>query len=342
MCQGESLIKCGSIKKGQVVGTYSISEKINGGKFMKKMELWRKKISSFERLEIIEAQELYKKAINCNNRRLKKIYMDKLILGTLYVVYEYVEKNNLYLFSTTTYDINDIMSAFVESWIKKLNNGDILKVKNYTSLLNRTFFTDVYSNISGDEISMYDLLGVRTDYFIELFMRYIESINKGVSFEFKDIFEKYNMGMYDEFEYWYIYSLIPLFEKMYGILNIDKDCDLIIGKTKLINYLKFIINMTLADRISDRVSDMHDIEKSVLEKLSSKQFVEDVDRAFKNERHRQVIHMRFGLGDDPCLPLEEVSKTMGITEDRVRQNEAKALRILRGNKALKQYIGGLI
>jgi RNA polymerase sigma factor (sigma-70 family) len=47
------------------------------------------------------------------------------------------------------------------------------------------------------------------------------------------------------------------------------------------------------------------------------------------EREKRVIELRFGLIDGNGLTLEEVSREMGITRERVRQIELKALKILR-------------
>ncbi len=47
------------------------------------------------------------------------------------------------------------------------------------------------------------------------------------------------------------------------------------------------------------------------------------------ERERQVLRMRFGLEDGRQRTLEEVGKVFGVTRERIRQIEAKALRKLR-------------
>ena len=47
------------------------------------------------------------------------------------------------------------------------------------------------------------------------------------------------------------------------------------------------------------------------------------------EREQQVISLRFGLEDGEVLPLHAVGKVIGVTQERVRQIEAKALRKLR-------------
>jgi RNA polymerase primary sigma factor len=62
---------------------------------------------------------------------------------------------------------------------------------------------------------------------------------------------------------------------------------------------------------------------------------------FLNVREREVLAMRFGLNDGRDHTLEEVGKTFGVTRERIRQIEAKALRKLRHpsrSKALRDYL----
>jgi RNA polymerase primary sigma factor len=48
-----------------------------------------------------------------------------------------------------------------------------------------------------------------------------------------------------------------------------------------------------------------------------------------NPRMQKVVSLRFGLGETPPMTLEQVGAQMGITRERVRQLESKALRELR-------------
>jgi RNA polymerase primary sigma factor len=93
----------------------------------------------------------------------------------------------------------------------------------------------------------------------------------------------------------------------------------------------------LGDFIEDR--DVPSPEESAAGHLLHEQIEEMLDAL--SEREREVLYYRFGLEDGKSYTLEEVGKKFGVTRERIRQIEAKALRKLRHpsrSKKLKDFL----
>ncbi len=74
--------------------------------------------------------------------------------------------------------------------------------------------------------------------------------------------------------------------------------------------------------------------------LLLKEQLEDVLNTL-TDREQEVLRLRFGLDDGKQRTLEEVGRVFGVTRERIRQIEAKALRKLRHpsrSKKLKDYL----
>jgi RNA polymerase primary sigma factor len=80
-----------------------------------------------------------------------------------------------------------------------------------------------------------------------------------------------------------------------------------------------------------------------VEFAARKMLREDIRRLLNdlNERERRVIELRYGLLDGHPRTLEEVGQEFGVTRERIRQIESKAIRKLQHpnrSSALKDYI----
>lgn len=94
---------------------------------------------------------------------------------------------------------------------------------------------------------------------------------------------------------------------------------------------------TLADFIPD--PQALDADDAAVSGMLRMQITAALDQL--TERERRVLELRYGLSDGQPHTLEEVGKAFGVTRERVRQIEVKALRKLRHprlGKLLKDYL----
>jgi RNA polymerase primary sigma factor len=94
-------------------------------------------------------------------------------------------------------------------------------------------------------------------------------------------------------------------------------------------------------QLGDFIEDQHSVAPYfVAEQVMLSEQISDV-LASLTSRERRVLELRFGLEDGRTRTLEEVGREFGVTRERIRQIEGKALRQLRHpsrSRRLRDYL----
>lgn len=306
---------------------------------MKIIRTLEDEIKTYNKLKLEDAKELYKEYLNCNNETQKKLYLDKLILETLYVPNTFIKRNNLKIFNNGEYDLEDIRSAYIECWIKRIKNGDLLRINSYSNIFIKSFFNEVYRNLVGEKGIIKEDKNIKTEELSDMFNEYIVLKNKGIKFTFNDLMT----SLIKEKEFYkYFYpdiekqdKLLIIFESMYNNLNFEKTNDLELSKQRVIDFIKLFLNNGLKTNLNNNI-ETDNIDET-LGRIIDESFIKDVDSIIKNKRNRYIIHERFGIDNDKRKTLLELSKELNISLERIRQIEEKSLTLLSKSTKIRKY-----
>ena len=297
----------------------------------KRLNDWYKQISSFKKLKFSEAKELYIKAINTDNEEMRKKYLDEVITGTLYVVYEYILRNNINIFTSSSYDIDDIINTFNEVWMRFIYDGELLKVDNYSMMLRNKFFIEVNDILFADDIYYH---GISNQKLVECISRYIKYMNSSFEGSFEEYLKNNKNIDYDIYRLCVLYT--PFFDRIYQKLSNNGEKDVYIEKGKIINFLKLLINMGITEPLCNALVSDEGLIENVEDNIEMEEFIKRADELLTNDRTRRIIHDRFGIDGEPMI-LEQIAKKNNLTRERIRQIEGKALRSLKRDDMIREF-----
>ncbi|HCC67768.1 TPA: RNA polymerase sigma factor RpoD [Patescibacteria group bacterium] len=125
--------------------------------------------------------------------------------------------------------------------------------------------------------------------------------------------------------------------------EIAKEMDIEIGKVAEIRKIKqnpSSLSTPIGDEKDSKLQDIiADDWSQTPEEFATAQYLKNQLNGILDElqdRERRVLELRFGLEDGVSRTLEEVGREFGVTRERIRQIEAKALKKLKEKSTKKQ------
>lgn len=278
---------------------------------------WEKQISNYEKLTIDAAQNLYKKASLTTDPNLKKNYMDSLVLGTLYVILQYIKKNQLSFFIKPPYDMNDVINSFNEIWINKIYNGELLHVSRFSQIFTSSFFSEVYNKLGGSEISN-DLLKLTDDQLLDWFLKYVELKNSDNT-DIYGTLRKYCFNNITKSKAKELNNILFWFEQIYSTLELDKQYAIKnnINERKIM-FLKLIIE-AYYEKLANNIEDDFNVEDLVIDSINYPIIIKEINDILLLQKNKKILEQRLGLNGDEPLTFIQIAEKSNLSRERIRQ-----------------------
>lgn len=307
------------------------------------LEEWKESISKLEKIRIDEAKAIYIDILNEEDLEVKKDKISKLIEGTLYVVANYISNNDLCYLNSSSYDMNDIISVYNETWIERILDGRLLEVGYYSFVFDNLFHSLVADKLLTHKYRIHENLGITILEFSDILPEFITMKQSNYAFNINDFNKYINDSKYISDKSSKTVKTDKLYVLLDSIYNslIQNHENIDITKRKTWDFLYLLINNGL------EVS-MVDINTVTCDDFTSRSD-EDIfyngmnelifDSKLLNESRKEVLRRRYGL--DPYSNGEtyrKIASNMNVRHSRIRKLEEDSLKKIRKSDKIMEYL----
>ena len=292
---------------------------------------YEKQIENYDKISYNDLLSLLYIAKKDNDKEL----LDYIFKSSIYMVLECIKTSKFHLINSADYDLDDIINTALELWYKKIISFEPLNYDIRQKVLGIKFTSDIINSITSCDTGLTSLYS-KNDFDI-LIKTYIDIRNKSNNINIEEFIHRLHLNMCIPY---YLYrdigKIVELLESIYLKLS-DNDKNIVdINILSITKLNRLLYKLGLFDKIdSNYISDS--MEDNILFKDLKKDLKKVMDTLTNKEKN--ILELRFGFDESPKT-LEEVGKIYGISRNRVRQIEAKALRKLRHpsrNKKIVDY-----
>lgn len=264
--------------------------------------------------DVIDKQNNLEYIADYKNNLSKKKSLENLILANQKLVWKFVNKYKK--FATSSFDAIDMYQEGLLGMMKAIEKFDLLKENQFSTYAVYWIRQGICRGI--DDNSTTIRIPVHKREKIRKYLREKDSL-----WYFSDF-----TGNFEQLKSYLDYSEEEIIElEFYKNLANLTSLDVPIGENSDSYLGEFIEdkNLDSPEKIVFRNELQSEIQNILHERLSN--------------REEDVIILRFGFADGECHTLEEIGEVYGVTRERIRQIEAKAIRKLKHNKTRKRLEG---
>ncbi len=251
------------------------------------LENWYEQIKGFEKLSLKEAKQLIEQARNESQKEKQEELYERVILGTLYVVYDVLKDNRYSLLQSGAYDMNDIISAANELFIRGIKSGEILNLKVFSRFFNHGFFTELENQMIEQSERVIRKMEGYGNNFAKYYKAYIalrENRDDITLEEFLKVISSKDIGIY----------YFSLFETLYEKGVYDET----LSELKISQMRHLILEKSLVESIEEKTLIDETMIDQVIEKVDVMNFLRDTP--LLTDRQKYYVMLKFGLmGDLP-------------------------------------------
>lgn len=316
------------------------------GNNLEKLDSWYNCISSCEEFDLDTAKKLYIEYQNETNEYQKQNKIEKLINGTLHVVYNFLKKNKLNYLNSVICDMDDIINICNEIWIIMIDSGKLLKIGKYSEMFDYQFYSDLTDKLVPIRYGIAENTILDIDVFADFLHKFIEVLKNKDELTYTDYINLLISSSNNDYKYKKILYKIfgnhldasGTYSLLTSIYNsMQKDEDISITKRK-IDMLKYILINNGLEYMRQNIDNV--TEEDTSEKIIKEMHLTKIKEIIFNESNLtegeiRILKKRYGIDVEHSHTLEEIALEENLSKERIRQKETKILRKLKRNKNLK-------
>lgn len=302
------------------------------------LDYWSKSISVYNKLNFDEAQELYKR-MNKSQGKDRELLREKLITGTLYLIPKNIKKSLFPYIVNSSYDMNDIINAFNETWINVIDSGKLLEVSCFSLLFRNDFYSKVINQFA-PSVEFSNYFNINKKFFIYILSWYVNKNINGTLVTLDSFLEYFNTYREKYIDEDYIITdkdLVAIYNMVETTYEYLKRNGL--DNKKISERMFLLINNLLLDSVLNttdnniKIYDMEYYDINYLRKFIEEKILYVIfnDIPF-GQRRKDILRYHYGLDDGEYKTFEETGKLFGISGERVREIENNVIKIIRDRK----------